>query len=81
VKRSHNGGKETSFQINQKNPFPFYFFETDVYDLSDFYVMVITLDHTAFCNVEITTAIFAKVFVVEGFTTPILRPNILIVSI
>ena len=46
-----------------------------------FYVMVITLDHTAFCNVEITTAIFAKVFVVEGFTTPILRPNILIVSI
>ena len=23
VKRSHNGGKEISFQINQKNPFPF----------------------------------------------------------
>ena len=77
VKRRHSGGKETSFQINQKNPFPFYFFETDVYDLSVFYVMVIRLDYTAFCNVEITTAFFTKVFYEEGFTTPILSPKIL----
>ena len=42
-----------------------------------FYVMVITLDHTAFCNVEITTAFFTKVFYEEGFTAPILSPKIL----
>ena len=45
-----------------------------------FYVMLITLDYTVFCHVEITTAFFTKVFYDEGFTTPILSPNILIVN-
>lgn len=69
-----------TFQINQINPFPFYFLETDVYDVSDFYVMAFMLGNTVFCNLGITSAIFTKVFKV-GVSPPLfLRPNILAIS-